>query len=119
MREEIEARGRYEALMVLRQRGEGRASRGADERMEADMELSRHSRAVEPVYAATPPIGGGLWQPPDRDHGNAGAVQIRNHAEWEAANARIARERSGGFAVGGRGAVNAGADADGDSEMEL
>jgi hypothetical protein len=50
--------------------------------------------SVEPVYAAS----SGLWpgqqqQAPEEQYG--GYMQIRNHADWEAMNERIARERFG------------------------
>jgi hypothetical protein len=50
--------------------------------------------SVEPVYAAS----SGLWpgqqqQATEEQYG--GYMQIRNHADWEAMNERIARERFG------------------------
>jgi hypothetical protein len=50
--------------------------------------------SVEPVYAAS----SGLW-PGQQQQGTeeqyGGYMQIRNHADWEAMNERIARERFG------------------------
>lgn len=69
----------------------------------------QHAQAVDPVYAAA----AGLWQAPSyaaavqehqqqqpsaaMEHQYGMYEQIRNHADWEAMNERMARERFGGM----------------------
>lgn len=61
--------------------------------------------SIEPVYAATSgglwPGGSGVQQPSIEDQYGA-FMQVRNHADWEAMNERIARERFGMVVHAGR-----------------
>jgi len=51
--------------------------------------------SVEPVYAASPGLWPGQQQQQGIEEQYGGYMQIRNHADWEAMNERIARERFG------------------------
>lgn len=56
-----------------------------------------YQQAVDPVYAGGAQ-GQGLWQAPS--YAQAMTEQIRCHADWEAMNERLARERMAGFGGG-------------------